>query len=268
MQASGHSVTGGASVNKLEKYAEQFAGETGVLPDVHPRDFIYRFLIGNPVFENKKEAIRYYFYDGKNSAETLMRILFDKLGYTKGNTSILEFASGYGCVTRHLVRLLSSETVVCSDIHSDANEFLSRVFQVRAIQSTVQPQKFPSEEAFDVVFALSFFSHMPPSTWGDWLEKLFQLVNPGGVLVFTTQGMASRPYHGHPEIPDTGIWFLADSEQRDLDEHDYGQTIVTIDYVVNMVFALLETPFKMIRSGFWWNHQDLYVIQKPAVFTT
>jgi 2-polyprenyl-3-methyl-5-hydroxy-6-metoxy-1,4-benzoquinol methylase len=261
-------ITKGVSVKDLIQYAEQFASETGVIPEVHPEDYIYRFLIKNAVFKNKKEAVRYYFYDGKNSAETLKRLLFDRLNFSENNTLILEFASGYGCVTRHLVSIFSPENVVCSDIHAEANQFLSQTLQIRAIQSTTEPQHFPSDENFDVVFALSFFSHIPPPTWGHWLETLFHLVNPGGVLVFTTQGMESRKYFGNPDIPDSGIWFLADSEQKDLDVHEYGQTIVTIEYVVNHVFKRLKTPFKIIRSAYWWNHQDLYVIQKPVAFTT
>jgi hypothetical protein len=57
---------------------------------------------------------------------------------------------------------------------------------------------------------------------------------------------------------------LPDSEQKDLDVHEYGQTIVTIDYVVNQVFSRIGGGgvFKMIRPAFWWEHQDLYVIQK------
>ena len=249
--------------NELQEYCKRYARETGVRAEVHAEDYIFRFLIENKVFETKRDAIRYYFYDGQKSAKMLEELMFSQLDLGKDNTTILEFASGYGCVTRDLVKILSPDQIVCSDIHPEANEFLSHTFGVRTIQSTVKPQDYPSDLIFDVVFALSFFSHMPPQLWGEWLERLFHLVNPKGFFVFTTQGLGSGKFHGNPIIPDSGIWFLPDSEQKDLDAHEYGQTIVTIDYVVNQVFSRLRVPFKLIRSEFWWEHQDLYVIQKP-----
>jgi len=250
--------------SKLLEYSKQYARETGVRAEVHSKDYIYQFLVENKVFNTKEDAVRYYFYDGQKSAETLEKLLFSQFGLKKDNTSILEFASGYGCVTRHLVKVVSPDQLFCSDIHPEANEFLSHTFGVRTIQSTIKPQDYPSDRTFDAVFALSFFSHMPPRIWGKWLEQLFLLVNPHGFLVFTTQGLASSKFHGNPLIPDTGIWFSPDSEQKDLDVHEYGQTIVTIDYVVNQVFSRFRVPFKLIRSEFWWEHQDLYVIQKPT----
>jgi cyclopropane fatty-acyl-phospholipid synthase-like methyltransferase len=247
---------------EIYKFIEQYARETGVLSAVHPDDYIFRFLLENESFANHKDAVRYYFYDGKNSAQIIEKILFKKLGLDKDKTSILEFASGYGCITRHLVKIISQKQIVCCDIHSEAIEFLSTIFGVQTLSSTIKPQDFSSKYLFDVVFALSFFSHVPPQRWGDWLESLFAIVKPNGYLIFTTQGLESRKYHHNPLIPDSGIWFTPDSEQKDLDVQEYGQTIVTIDYVVNQVFSRLGTFFKMIRPGYWWEHQDLYIIQK------
>jgi len=168
---------------------------------------IFRFLIENKVFKSKQEAIRYYFYDGQNSAKQLMAFLSTYFKKEFSETTMLEFAPGYGCVTRHLIDNFAVERLFCSDIHPEANSFLSQTFGVRTISSTVKPENFPLKYIFDVVFALSFFSHMPPHTWGDWLEKLFSLVNIEGLIIFTTHGLHSSQYFGNPMIPDDGIWF-------------------------------------------------------------
>ena len=48
-----------------------------VTPDIHPNDFIFRFLYENTVFSSKDDAIHYYFNDGQNSAQELSDILVE-----------------------------------------------------------------------------------------------------------------------------------------------------------------------------------------------
>jgi hypothetical protein len=83
------------------------AKAANVSPALHKEDHILRFLVENPSFRNRESAIEYYFRDARNSAGQLSRLIFDELGFSRTQgSSILEFASGYGCVTRHLPALL------------------------------------------------------------------------------------------------------------------------------------------------------------------
>ena len=85
---------------------------------------------------------------------------------------LLEFASGYGCVTRHLKKNPAYDVVSC-DIHPQAVDFLSSRLKVKAIQSVHTPEEFATVDKFDVAFATSFFSHMPKSSFGRWLKALY-----------------------------------------------------------------------------------------------
>lgn len=249
----------------IKAHCDSLPEKPDYVTPIHDEDFIYQFVINHPGFATRLDALSYYYEDSKKSAAQLEDIVFNKLKLKKHqDTSILEFASGYGAVTRHLTSAVSPAKLVSSDIHQAANEFNTSTFGVSTIQSTSDPKDYPSDVKFDIVFALSFFSHMPKQTWAVWLKTLFSLVKEDGCLIFTTQGLMSRPFHGDPEIPDDGFWFASNSEQKDLDVDEYGQTIVTIDYVVNEVCNTLDMPFKMIRQGYWWEHQDLYVIHKVA----
>lgn len=79
----------------------------GVGAALHEEDYILRFLLENPSFKDRQSAIEYYFRDARNSAEQLSRIIFDELGFARRpDFSILEFASGFGCVTRHLPAIM------------------------------------------------------------------------------------------------------------------------------------------------------------------
>lgn len=249
---------------KMQEYISQYANETGVASAIHADDLIYRFLIENPCFLTIDLAVKYYFYDGQKSAKKLKDLLFSQLGLRcRWDTSLLEFASGYGCVTRHLVRELAPVNIVSCYIHEAACSFINSAIGVKTILSATNPEDIKIDnDSFDAVFALSFFSHMPDHTWSRWLKALFDKVKPGGYLIFTTQGITSRKYFGDPAIPDSGIWFTPSSEQKDLDVADYGNTIVTPTYVERVVENTLHQKIlHMVEAG-WWEHQDLYVVKK------
>lgn len=249
---------------QLMDSCRRYATENGVISVVHPQDHIFRFLVENPVFSSVDKAVKYYFRDGQQSARMLGHLLFSEMGLARGpQTSLLEFASGYGCVTRHLAGALSPVNLVACDIHREACDFIERTLATQAILSSSRPEDLAIEScSYDVVFALSFFSHMPESTWSRWLVCLFDKVRPGGYLIFTTQGLHSRKYFGNPAIPENGIWHISSSEQKDLDSSDYGNTIVSREFVESVADRHLGQSITLFKEAHWWEHQDLYVFRK------
>ena len=249
------------TINRINEYILKYAAETGCSSDIHLSDFIFQFLINNQSFDSIESAVRYYFYDGKNSAKQFKEILID---FKKdiNNTKILEFASGYGCVTRHLANIFPKCNIKSCDIHKDACDLIEQMLGVKTITSKSNPKDFECDLKYDVIFALSFFSHMPDRTWTLWADKLLENLNDGGTLIFTTHGLESAKYFNNPLLSDEGIWFKADSEQKDLDQNEYGQTIVTYDYVSGRIKSINPRYKITYKKSFWWGHQDLYVVSK------
>lgn len=243
----------------------RYADSVGVVSAVHPDDLIFRFILKYPGFKTNEEAVKYYFYDGANSAKKLDDLIFSRLNLPRSaDISLLEFASGYGCVTRHLVSTLAPINIFSCDIHEAACSFIESEIGVKTILSSTKPEDLRVRcDSFDIVFALSFFSHMPAHTWGRWLDSLFHRVKPGGYLIFTTHGMTTWVNNGKPTIPDSGLWFSPSSEQKDLDVAEYGSTIVTPEYVRKAVADLLHQDVLLMIEADWWGHQDLYVVKKP-----
>jgi hypothetical protein len=238
----------------------QIAAEYNVNPDIHDEDFIFNFLTDN-IFKQTSEAILNYFKDGSNSAEILKNILYKDIGFQENkNFTLLEFASGYGCVTRHLAKKIPNVEITACDIHIQAMDFI----RVRMLDNIVLSHSVPEEvffpKKYDIIFALSFFSHMPQSTWGRWLRKLFTSLNTNGYLIFTTHGLGSLQFFGNPKIPNNGFWFLAEGEQKDLSVNEYGSTVVTPEFVIREIFRQTQAPLFLYKSSFWWQHQDLYII--------
>jgi SAM-dependent methyltransferase len=242
---------------------KKIASHLNVIPAVHSEDMIMRYLLENPCFPTKADAISYYFNDGAKSCQQLSDLLH-YIGASQKTFRLLEFACGYGCVTRHIASRIKSIELTCSDIHPQAMEFINKTLCIKNIYlSATNPNDFDSGGNFDVVFALSFFSHIPKSSWDKWLSRLYHELAPGGFLIFTTHGNESRKHFGDPAMPPDGFWFKRESEQKDLSTDDYGQTIVNKEYVSRTTRKILLRPIYLFREGFWWNHQDLYVFQRP-----
>jgi SAM-dependent methyltransferase len=239
------------------------AAKYSVSPEIHDDDLLLQFLLTHPAFPDPEQAIDYYFSDGAESARKLGDILMrNPVRPAHGRYSLLEFASGYGMVTRHLPQHLAGADIVSCDIHDQAVEFINSKLHSPAVASRHVPEELRLDHAFDVVFALSFFSHMPEATFGRWLQALFALVQPGGILVFTTHGLASQRIFGDVTVSESGFAFMPSSEQGDLDSAEYGSSISTPDYVIGKVYRRLRAPIREFKHAYWWGHQDLYVLAK------
>jgi SAM-dependent methyltransferase len=237
------------------------AAKYHVSPIVHPEDLIWQFIAGHPNCPKPADVTNYYFSDGAESARKLADAVHRHL--PRESLSLMEFASGYGMVTRHLSSVLPHAAITSCDIHPEALEFIRGQLGVSVVMSHRLPEDLHFAQPYDVVFALSFFSHLPELTFGRWLAALYRNVKPNGLLIFTTHGLVSRRDLGNPEIPASGIWFKPESEQHDIEGAEYGSSITTPEYVIR---ALSHCPAAQLlehRVGYWWLHQDLYIALKP-----
>ena len=133
--------------------------------------FHLQVLAGHPQHANNPRG--YYFEDGRKSAELLKDIIETDTAVAPGvKFDLLEFASGYGCVTRHLPLVMPLAQITACDIHEEAISFITEEIGQKAVPSCSDPKELELNSKFDIVFALSFFSHMPKATWEDWLVAL------------------------------------------------------------------------------------------------
>lgn len=230
---------------------------------MHKDDFIFRFVYDHAGFPTKNLAIDYYFSDGANSATKVRKLIDQWLGESDTARTILEFAAGYGAVTRHAKKALEPHELHSSDIDPQANEFLARNFSVRTVQSADVPEDLSLPVEYDAIFVLSFFSHMPRATWGRWLQRLYAGLKKDGILLFTTHGETSMEQHfPQAELDSTGYRFEQTSEQGDLDAAKYGQTITSKAFVDAQISKLPGVEYLVHELARWWGHQDHYIVRK------
>ncbi|MER8569388.1 MULTISPECIES: class I SAM-dependent methyltransferase [unclassified Mesorhizobium] len=245
------------AVGEFEATAKRFAEAYGVSPALHSEDL----MLAHFLKLNAETGLQFYFKGGLADAEQLMRTI-GSLGADSSNPRVLEFAAGYGRVTRHLRKLCD---LTVSDIHPEAVEFVRKHFGCPAFLSSKDPEHLDIPGQFDVIAVISLFSHLPDRTFGRWLSALYSLLAPGGYLIFTTIGESARAINPHIPTPGPdGIAFEAESEQIDLDKQDYGSSTVHPQYVGFQIGRLPGSRLISYEAGAWWKYQDQYIVQKSA----
>ncbi len=231
------------------------ASSLNVSPRVHDADYIFQWLRDSPAKMDALAVAREYL-DGGAQTAGLVRDLIGNFRSTTAPFTMLEFASGYGRVTRHWANAIPAAGVVACDIHEEAVFFL-RELGLRASLSSSVPEELGLGETFDVVFALSFFTHMPRTTWGRWLQALASRLTPSGLLMFTTHGLASLQHMGVTSLGKDGYWFGSFSEQKDLSTDEYGVTATSFDFVYRRL-SHCRLGLRYFREA-GMGYQDLYI---------
>ncbi len=227
---------------------------------IHPADEMFRFDLAAP-HRNRATASIFYFATGAAIFRTVSEIAAWRFGGPGELRSLLDFASGYGRATRFFARAIPVSKITAADIDPAAVRFQREAFGVRGCVSTPRPEDLALGGPFDLVLAVSLFSHLPPEIFERWLARLYELVGEGGALVFSTHG---------PSLPDgeamsaSGIVFRPVSETTRLDGAEYGTSWVSEDFVRRAADRASGGKARLSAHPLGLGgHQDLYVMSKP-----
>lgn len=259
--ARGHPVTRLEAHNLMERHQlpGAFSEWVGVNCEVSPQDDIFRFFAGHPTSVN---PLRDYFADGWRTLSELMLLLESVQRPLLGAGSFLEFASGHGRFTRHLVKALGPARVTVSDVVAGAVDFSRATFGVQGFASQAQPEGVQWPRRYALVFVLSLFSHLPRASWSRWLARLWDAVEPGGLLVFSTHGQEAARRAG-VALDETGYFFAASSESNAIDAQEYGTAFTDEAFVRARVHELAgEQAVARFEPLAFWNHQDAWVLRR------
>jgi hypothetical protein len=234
-----------------------YASWIGVNAQISPDDDIFRFFANHPT---SKHPIRDYLSDGWRTM-TELQVLMEQHGHVLGQSeAFLEFASGHGRFTRHLVKRLPQGALTVSDVVPGSVGFLKELLGVQGFYSTPDPLNVQFPQAYEQVFVLSLFSHLPQNTWGDWLAQLYGALRPGGLLIFSTHGLKCADQAG-VQLED-GYAFFDTSESSAIPGQVYGTTFTSPDFVRETARRVLgnKVLVSVVPHHFWGN-QDAVVIQ-------
>jgi SAM-dependent methyltransferase len=248
----------------VASYVRELAGPGQPLETrIHPADEMYlhdlRSHHGSP-----EAAALLYFSAGHQIFRTVEEIIAWRFRGFAAVRSFLDFAGGYGRFGRFLVRRMEPRRIAVAEIDPGGVRFQQEALGVRGYVSGSDPEAFRPDGSFDVLFASSFFSHLPAAGFEAWLARLQSLVAPGGVLIFSVHGMHLLP-DSEARASD-GILFRAWSETTRLDGSEYGTSYVTPEFVRGVTDRVAARGDRLLAfpSGLG-GFQDLYVLLRPPL---
>jgi SAM-dependent methyltransferase len=219
--------------------------------------YFFLFTQGYP-FE---QAVAIYLESGRLIWRTLRQVIAWRFGSPAG-VRLLDFASGYGRVTRHIVAEVPPESVWVSDIYAAGVAFQERQFGVHGVVSTTDPASIELPSGFDCILVSSLFTHLPAPRFTAWLRRLGQALAPGGMLLFSVHDPSLAPAAAADR---GGITFEPMSESGSLSKEEYGTAWVGERFVRAAIGETMGDGCAVhrIRRGLA-SFQDLYVVVAPT----
>jgi len=131
-----------------------------------------------------------YVEDGRRTADELERALRAYARPLEDFSAILDFGCGAGRVLRHVeARVAPGSELSGADIDARAISWLRATYPDRrfAVNGASPPLPFP-DHAFDLVFAISVFTHLDEEDQMSWLEELRRILRPDGQAALSVHG--------------------------------------------------------------------------------
>jgi 2-polyprenyl-3-methyl-5-hydroxy-6-metoxy-1,4-benzoquinol methylase len=255
------------------KYRRKYRGR--FVSRIDPEDDLFQWGLGDSLVqlgwardENDDPASRYdnavrgYFAGGDWNAHQVEGALHDVGCSLREARSFLEFACGYGRLTRHFVHMIGPAKITVSDIDRRAVDFVRKHFGVGGFYSATMAEELTHADRYDVIVAVSLFSHLSVEQWGPWLTRLHKLLNPEGLLLLTThnsQDCDPEDFQAKAE----GFLYREENETRGrLSVAHYGAAFVSEKYVERAVSENFTGRLLRYSPHALLLHQDIYVLQR------
>lgn len=234
---------------------------------IAPRDYLMVALIWSQ--KDVAKAFEQYIADGRYNVaaiQELIRLHHHRPPGAEGPLRLLDFASGYGRLGRHVANIMPDARYTGMDIHAEAVAFMRHRLGLDALLSDFDPRALPGMDAFEVAFASSFFSHLRKEAIEPWLAGLRDLVVVGGTLIITTHGARSHEtVMRECRVAGDGYGMLETSEQRDISTAHYVHAVTLEPFMRARIKAVPGLEIVAVELGTWLGHQDVYVLRRiPA----
>lgn len=182
--------------------------------------------------------------------------------------SCLDLPCGYGRVLRFLPDLLDGPAVIdACDIEKKAVDFCAREFKVAPILSLQDITKVIFPRKYDLIWMGSLITHLPQAAINSTFRAMGEIINRGGVFVFSTHGptclsrldsydIGSPDYQAAEEsLVSSGCYFFPYSG-----DNEYGITLTTKEFIIQSIQEATGGRLELIsyRPEGWDAHQDVF----------
>ncbi len=172
-----------------------------ILSKVKNRAGNKRFAVENPgiilppdylMYESFRLDYNQYFYGGKETAEWIVGLLAKHVALE--NKNILDWGCGPGRIVRHLPALLGiAAHIYGTDYNKKSIEWCSASLLGIEFNHNAANAELPyPDNFFGAIYGLSIITHLSEAKHYQWLRELLRILEPGGILLLTSQGSNFR----------------------------------------------------------------------------
>jgi SAM-dependent methyltransferase len=131
---------------------------------------------------------QWYFGSGYREAWTVLTTVEQYGAHVEAMRSVLEFGCGSGRVIRHF-RYIDGLRLAGTDANSKPVEWDRKNLPgIEFNHNALEPPLAYPDGSFDLIYALSVFTHIPLEWQQPWLDELRRLLRSGGYLLCTVHG--------------------------------------------------------------------------------
>ncbi len=198
---------------------------------------------------------------GRRGAKSMLDILKKNGVMVKSLGAILDFGCGCGRVIRHLSSL--KHTQVCgTDYNQQLIDWCKGNYPFATFRTNhLAPPLDYRDGEFDMVYALSVFTHLTETLQHQWINELYRVLKPDGYLLISTHG---EYYLNQLTLREQQIFAMGRLVVRD--EVAAGTNNCSAYHPTTYVRETLTKGFQLVdfvKEGAAGNpYQDLYLLKK------
>jgi SAM-dependent methyltransferase len=206
--------------------------------------------------------VEWFLRGGRLAAGSIRAALWRQGRRLEDLAALLDFGCGCGRVLRNWHALPGTE-VAGSDTSEQAVEWCRANLPFARVElNALEPPLAFDDDSFDLVYALSVFTHLPEDLQHRWMHELARVLRPGGFLLLTTHGE-----HYVPRLDAAERERFEAGEVVVRWEEVAGTNLCTTfhppDWVRRRLGAAFE-PLDFVAEGARGNpHQDLFLFRRP-----
>jgi SAM-dependent methyltransferase len=218
----------------------------------------------------------HYFYVGNSALKCINSAIKISEKDPSGIKKILDLPSGYGRVLRWIRAEFPNAEISACDLDIGGVNFCAEQFGAKPVYSDKDPQKIICGDTFDLIWCGSLFTHLDSDHWVQFLKLFDSLLNPDGLLLFTTHG----PYvvyrgqkgfdYGLKPKPLRKIVSKYEGSGFGYINYDnnqgYGISVAKPWYVIKLLESVPKLKLLYYKEKGWDHHQDVVAYFKDSHF--